>query len=55
MSPGRLQALVDAEVAAFQEQVAWEFRLSINELWWGSAYGPWPPMQLEGLRTIVER
>lgn len=49
-----MQAAIDAEIRGMLAYIAWEWTLDLNEMLHGSAYGPWPPMHLEGLRTIVE-
>jgi hypothetical protein len=44
----------DALVEKAKEQVLWEDRLGMNELLYGSAYGPWlPPREFTGLVSII--
>lgn len=41
---------------AFAEAMAWERHLYINELVYGSAYGPWPPPKpLIGLSVLIDK
>lgn len=45
---------LDRLVEQALEDILWEYRLNLNEVLWGSAYGPWPPPRgLAGLQAII--
>lgn len=47
------KALVDQEIRRMTEDLLWRYRLDLNEMLHGSAYGPWLPPRLEGLESVV--
>ena len=45
---------IDREIVRIVEELKWDVSLSLNEIWFGSAYGPWVYNPFVGLARIVD-
>jgi hypothetical protein len=46
--------VLEAEILQAEEDLLWRFTLDLNEVVWGSAYGPWLRPTLVGLAVFVQ-